>query len=145
MSLQGQRLCRSDDLEQKGQPRAERLDRGPANHLHRVMSDKLVQLFAAHHRRGEWMRAKPQLGLWFTGRLHAKELRDCCSRAPGVRLNHPRELLHHDSSCCGSASPTTACQRARVRATASESRQGTIGDSISPARRHRMTSWAWKV
>jgi len=48
MSLQGQRLCRSDDLEQKGQPRAERFDGRPANYAHRVMGDKLVQRFAVH-------------------------------------------------------------------------------------------------
>jgi hypothetical protein len=48
MSLQRQRLRRGDDLEQKWQAMAESLNRGPANHAHRVVSDKLVQRFALH-------------------------------------------------------------------------------------------------
>ena len=76
MSLQGQRLFGSDDLEQKRQSRTERLNGGRAHHAHRVVSDHLVQRFAVHDGRGEWMRAKPQFGLWFTRGFCAKQRRN---------------------------------------------------------------------
>src|SRR5215203_690358 len=145
MSLQRQRLFGRDDLEQKGESRTERLNGSPTHYAYGVISDNFVQGFAVHDGGGERMRAEPQFGLWFTRGFGAKQVRNGGPRTPGVRLNHPRQPLHHDSSRCGLGSPTTDCQRASVRDTASESRHGTIGDSTSPARRQRMTSWAWKV
>jgi hypothetical protein len=75
MSLQRQRPCGGNDLDKKGQPRAEFLDGGLANYAHRVLSDNLVQWFALHSGGCERMRAKPQLSLRLTRRFPAEKLR----------------------------------------------------------------------
>src|SRR5262245_11384056 len=124
MGLQRKGLCGGDDLHEKGQPGAEHLDRCSPNHAYRVMGDNLVQRLAVDNRGRKWMGAKPELGLRLTGGFDAKKFRNSRPRTPSVRLNHPGQPLDHNSSCCGVASPTAARQRASVRATASESRQG---------------------
>ena len=98
MGLQRERPVGGDDLEQEGQSWSEAGYRGGSDDPLRVAIDQIVQRFAAYGRGGERMGAEPQLGLRLSGRRHAEKLGDHRRRAPGVRLDHSSQSLHHGAA-----------------------------------------------
>ena len=146
MGLQRERLVGGDDLEQERQPGSEARHRGGADRrppgrgrparpaVRRVRSrgpaDARRTTARPAARRSARPRAargspsgEPQAYGWITP----------------VSRSITAPLLGR------SAWSTADRQRSRVRATARVSAHGTVGDSPSPARMQRITSWAWKV